>query len=578
MPVRHINASSVALARAVTAISLAVALLLAAALPALFLWSTYQAALSGMGTEADLGAALTSDIASRQPGAWMGDRDRIEAALRLVARGREAEVWTVHGAGGELLLALGGELPGPLIRQHRPIHDGPRLVGELTLTRSMRGRVHEAAMIAGVAAILGLGAFLALRRLPLRLLNQALDRASHLGLHDPLTGLPNRTLFNDRLSEALAVGRRDSRTVALLCLDLDRFKDVNDTLGHPIGDALLRMTAQRLQALLRRGDTLARLGGDEFAIIMPRVAGAIEAERLARRLIDAQDQPFQIEGHTVSVGLSVGIALLPPLPRSAGSEQEAGKMLRDADVALYEAKTAGRHTLRFFDPELDTRIRDRRRLEQDLQAALDAGNQFRLVFQPLVDLNTGEAIGAEALIRWRHPERGDVPPARFIPIAEESSLIAEIGRWVLREACRQAALWPRPLSVAVNVSPMQFRFGELEAEVGQALGESGLDPARLELEITEGALLARTEHTLMTLSRLGQLGISIAMDDFGTGYSSLGHLQRFRFDKIKVDRSFVQNLGVQSKAEAIIRAVVGIGRALGAKVVAEGVESLNQAA
>ncbi|WP_298960171.1 EAL domain-containing protein [uncultured Methylobacterium sp.] len=398
----------------------------------------------------------------------------------------------------------------------------------------------------------------------------------HMARHDALTGLPNRAVLHETLAAALA---RPWATTAVFCLDLDRFKAVNDTLGHATGDALLREVAARLAAELAReahGDPplLARMGGDEFALVVPG-AGRERAARLAARLIEAVARGYRLDGKAVTVGLSVGVALAP----EDGRDPEA--LLRTADMALYRAKAEGRGLCRFFEPEMDAAIRARRAIEVDLRTALDPralarAPQFALHFQPFLALATNRIAGCEALVRWHHPVRGAVPPAEFIPIAEEIGMIDTLGEWVLREACREATRWPDALQVSVNLSPVQFRDGTLAATVIAAAREAGLDLRRLELEITEGVMLQDTEATLAVLHRLKRLGVRIALDDFGTGFSSLSYLRRFPFDKIKIDRSFVADLDTRPDATAIVEAVTRLGERLGVTTTAEGVETPEQ--
>src|SRR3954447_19088175 len=391
----------------------------------------------------------------------------------------------------------------------------------------------------------------------------------HMAHHDALTGLANRALFRERLGRALAAARRRGGPVAVLCLDLDRFKPVNDTLGHPVGDALLRAVAARLLACVREGDTAARLGGDEFAALEAGAGQPEAAEALARRLVEALSAPYEVLGHQVVVGASVGVALAP------GDGGDPDELLKRADMALYRAKADGRGTFRSFEPGTDARLQARRLLELDLRKALAAG-ELELHYQPLVDLRTGAVSALEALLRWRHPARGLVPPGEFVPLAEEVGLIVPVGEWVLARACADAAGWPGGGRGAVNLSAAQFRGRELVAAVVGALAAAGLAPARLELEITETVLLRDGEATLATLRELRALGVRIAMDDFGTGYSSLGYLRSFPSDKIKIDRCFVRDLGASADCEAIVRAVTGLGGSLGIATTAEGVETEEQ--
>jgi diguanylate cyclase (GGDEF)-like protein/PAS domain S-box-containing protein len=390
---------------------------------------------------------------------------------------------------------------------------------------------------------------------------------AHMAHHDALTGLPNRVLFRERVEQALTRVRRGGNA-AILCLDLDQFKNVNDTLGHPIGDALLREVAERLGQCVRDTDTAARLGGDEFAIVQVPVRQPTEVTALGKRVIEAISAPYVIDGDQVVIGASIGMSMAP----SDGEHPD--QLLKGADLALYRAKADGRGTCRFFEPEMDARMQARRTLEVDLRKALTDG-EFELFYQPLVNLRTRAVGGFEALLRWKHPLRGMISPAEFIPVAEEIGLIVPIGQWVLKQACAQAATWPDDVHVAVNLSPVQFRSPALVLNVITALEAAGLSPKRLELEITETLLLQDTEATVSVLHQLRDLGVKISMDDFGTGYSSLSYLRSFPFDKIKIDQSFVRELEKED-CLAIIRAVTGLGSSLGIATTAEGVETQEQ--
>ncbi|WP_237478284.1 EAL domain-containing protein [Lichenibacterium dinghuense] len=397
---------------------------------------------------------------------------------------------------------------------------------------------------------------------------QAERQILFMARHDALTGLPNRMLFGERIDEALKrLGRGEG--FAVLCLDLDRFKQVNDTLGHPAGDELLRQVAERLSACVREVDTVGRLGGDEFAIVQCGIAGEADTIALAHRIIAAVDRPVDIDGRQVTVGVSVGIAVAP---RDGTSRT---KLLKSADAALYRAKGEGRGVWRCFEPEMDARMQARSALELDLQRAL-AEDQFEVFYQPLFDVARDRIGGFEALLRWRHPVRGMVSPAEFVSVAEEMGLIVPLGEWVLARACAEAAAWPEHLKVAVNVSPAQFRSARLLAATSEALASSGLSSGRLELEITESVLLSDGEATLDILHSLRAAGVRFALDDFGTGYSSLNYLLSFPFDKIKIDRSFIRDLTTRSEAGAIVRAVSQLATDLGMRITAEGVENREQ--
>ena len=394
------------------------------------------------------------------------------------------------------------------------------------------------------------------------------ERMAHLAQHDVLTGLPNRAVFEEQLEAALRRPGAAARC-AVLYLDLDRFKTINDTLGHATGDRLLQAVAGRLRGCVRDGDVVARLGGDEFSILLPAVAGAEEVGALSRRIAEALSLPYVLGGHTVASGTSIGIALAPA---EGGT---ASQMLQQADLALYQAKAEGRGTHRFYAPLMDELLRRRQQFELDLRHAVQAG-EFELHYQPLFDLRSRRICGFEALLRWHHPLRGAVLPGEFIPVAEEIGLIAPLGAWVLRQACRDAAGWPEGIRVAVNLSPSQLQDPRLVGQVRAALAESGLPAARLELEITESVLLSVSPEVLGTLHGLRALGLRVALDDFGTGYSSLSCLHHFPFDKIKIDRSFVADMAAGGNALAIVRAVAGLGRDLCMVTTAEGVETAAQ--
>ncbi len=398
--------------------------------------------------------------------------------------------------------------------------------------------------------------------------------SKYLAYHDSMTGLGNRLLFREQLDQAITRGGHSevppAPEFAVLFVDLDGFKSVNDSLGHSIGDLLLKSVASRLRDLLDPADRIARLGGDEFAILQTDVPQPGSSTRLAERIIETISAPCNVDGHDVSVGASVGIAI-----GQANGESGADKFLKSADIAMYRAKADGRGTYRIFDPEMDAVVQARRLLERDMRAAL-AQHGFRLHYQPLVDLRTRKVTGFEALMRWHHPERGVVSPGEFIPMAEEIGLIVPLGEWALRQACADATRWPRPVGVAVNLSPIQFAKGNLVATVVSALASAGLPASRLELEITESVMLEKSDRVLEILNQLRELGVRISIDDFGTGYSGIGYLRNFRFDKIKIDQSFVRDLNEDRGSLAIVRAVIGLGKSFGITTIAEGVETEEQ--
>ncbi len=394
------------------------------------------------------------------------------------------------------------------------------------------------------------------------------ERIAHMAGHDALTDLPNRVLLRERLEHELKRVKR-GENLAVLCLDLDHFKSINDTLGHPIGDELLKLVADRLRGCTREPDTIARLGGDEFAIIMTQMHQPVDAAALSRRVRESIIKPYQVDGHQIISDISIGISIAPI------DGVEPDQLLKNADMALYGAKADGRGMYRFFEAEMDKRMKERRDLEMDLRQALTNG-EFELHYQPLVNLQTNEITAFEALLRWNHPTRGQISPANFIPIAEETGLIVSIGEWVLRTACKETANWPKHVKVAVNLSPAQLKSKNLVPMVMNALADCGMEPNRLQLEITETMLMQNTFATLTTLHQLRKLGVQIAMDDFGTGYSSLSYLRSFPFDKIKIDRSFIQDLSNGAEPRAIVHAVAGLAKCLNMISTAEGVETQQQ--
>ncbi|MBV8741505.1 MAG: EAL domain-containing protein, partial [Sinobacteraceae bacterium] len=404
-------------------------------------------------------------------------------------------------------------------------------------------------------------------------LEAANKQLRHLASHDALTGLPNRILLDDRLAQALAHAERDGRSFALAVFDLDRFKVVNDSLGHHAGDELLKEVARRIGSVARSTDTVARMGGDEFVVLLDRIAQPADAEHVAQRAVEALQSPIHLGGVDVRTSASVGIAVYP----QDGKSVEA--LMANADAAMYCAKQRGRNNIQFFAPGMNAVTQERVKLECDLHAALGL-QQFELHYQPKVDTATGAIRGAEALVRWRHPERGLLFPADFIPMAEECGLIESIGAWVVREACRAARAWQvegaQPTRVAVNLSALQFRHGNLPRMISEALQEAGLDPRCLEVEITETALMSDPEESVGILEQLSRMGVVVSVDDFGTGYSSMSYLRRFPIDKLKIDRGFISEMMSRPDDVSIVTAIISLAHSLHLKVVAEGVETSEQ--
>jgi diguanylate cyclase (GGDEF)-like protein/PAS domain S-box-containing protein len=394
-------------------------------------------------------------------------------------------------------------------------------------------------------------------------------KVAYLAHHDALTGLANRVFLRKRLDGLLTSRKRSGSGIAVLCIDLDNFKVINDSMGHAAGDSLLQQLAQRIQESLRKDDMAARLGGDEFAVVLADANHAVEVSSVAQRIIDVLRHPFEIDDHILNVTASVGIALCP----SDGDTAEA--LLKNADLALYQAKEDGKGCFRYFEAEMNIRVMARRKIESELHHAFIDGI-LEIHYQPLVSLSSREVSGFEALLRWPHAERGYIPPSEFIPIAEECGLIGPITDFVLHRACQDATQWPKNARLAVNMSPQRFRIGNVFQAVSDALKSSGLAPQRLELEITEALLLENSESVLAILHAIRGLGVRISMDDFGTGYSSLSYLRMFPFDKIKIDGSFVRGIGFGTESQAIIRAIMGLGSSLGMTITAEGIETESE--
>jgi diguanylate cyclase (GGDEF)-like protein/PAS domain S-box-containing protein len=491
----------------------------------------------------------------------------------------EGQILEVNVAGGRLMgmapeSMIGQALPSlfadngaPVLLQRMQDPPGERWVEETDLLTTSGTRLMVELSCQPIDFRGRPATALALRDLTDRKRNEAKIR--HLAHHDSLTDLPNRFLLQDRLTRALDDAARTNTCVALLYLDLDRFKPVNDVLGHAGGDALLIEVSARLMGEIRTSDTLARVGGDEFVIVQVDAKSAEKVLGLAERLIQQVTLPFEIEGRQVEIGVSIGVAMYP----SDGLTPDT--LLRAADTAMYRAKQDKRGTARFFEASMDAQLHDRRLLEQDLRHATDRG-EMTLFYQPLVSCKTGDVEGFEALLRWHHPQRGLLSPGAFIPLAEEIGLIAQLGQWALDTACATAIGWAKPWRVAVNVSPTQFRQSDIPSIVDAALARTGLDPARLEIEITEGVFIEDADRAVSVLSKLRSQGVRLCLDDFGTGYSSLSYLRLFRFDNIKVDQSFVRDLEKSAETATIVTAIVNLGHNLGLTVTVEGVETWQQ--
>ncbi len=494
----------------------------------------------------------------------------IAVAYRRLSPGDLTKIAELHGIDG-LMLETGapsGERIGLAMRDARGNTTAyltwrPERPGDL-----MRERLVPLTLFGSLVALALFAFVIGYIRWIARDLARSEEHAQRLLGRDPLSGLPNRLLFSERLDQELARLSRTGGGLAVMFLDLDRFKDVNDTYGHQAGDELIKKVAHRLEDLLRATDTLARFGGDEFAIIQTNVRTSHDAEALARRVLDSLTQPFEILGTPVTVGVSVGIALAP----ENGLKRE--ELMRLADTALYQAKSEGRNRYRFFASQMDETIRMRKTVEDDLRQAIEQDG-LCLHYQPIYSADGKTIVGLEALVRWPHHKQGLINPARFISIAEERGLVIPLGEWVLRRACQDGLRWPG-LRIAVNVSPIQFRHRDFVTSVMRVLKETGFEPNRLEIELTEGVVVEDADAAEAAMMELRALGVNLALDDFGTGYSSLIYLRRFAFDKIKIDRSFLESMEATGESAILVHSIVHLGRALGLTVTAEGVETKEQ--
>jgi len=692
------------LRKLVSAIGLTVAITVAVATPSMYFIHDYIDVSGKLTFKARLNAARVAQYIYTHDGIWQYQQLRLAELIQLPETGQQPIHQKIYDLANRLVLEEGAHLGAPVMTRSTPIVIAGSTVGVFIVEESLRKTLYETGLVAFVSALIGFGAYFALRTFPLRVLdrtlgelhdtqrslavqNERLDAAlnnmsqglvmfdssarlvvcnkrylemfslspetvkpgctirevldqrvatggfsadyveayrtellaavahgatfskitklpdgriisiinqpmadggwvathediterllaeekiKHLAHYDALTDLPNRVTFYERMETALHRQRR-SETVAVLSLDLDRFKNVNDTLGHPVGDLLLQAAADRMRSCVRGEDLVARLGGDEFAIVQVSSTQTSDVSALAARLIEVVGAPYDLDGHQVNVGASIGIALAP----TDGDKPDP--LMKSADLALYRAKADGGGDYRFFEVEMDARMQARRALELDLRKAIVNG-EFELYYQPIIDVKTKQITSCEALLRWHHPERGMVSPVEFIPVAEHTGLIVPLGEWVLRQACAEAVRWPKHVTIAVNLSPAQFKSRNLVPTVVNALAASGLPAARLELEITEMVLVQDNDGAFAILHQLRNLGIRIVMDDFGTGYSSLGYLRSFPFDKIKIDQSFIQDLRAKQDSVAIVRAVVGLSSSLGITTTAEGVETEEQLA
>lgn len=554
--------------------ALAVAILVSLGTPTGYFYFGYQHHKMTHTAQAQLMSKPIERLISHHPEIWFYKTDRLNGIISRMRTGHHGDnLRRITRLDGGLIVQYpeAAQVPEwPVIAVKRKLLDFGRPVAAIEIVHSLRGLLVTTLVIAVASIVGGLLIYWFLSVFPLRMLESSWQRISYLARYDTLTGLANRATLHDLLERTIADNARRSGSVVVHCIDLDHFKDVNDTLGHAAGDKLLKKATERMRGCIREGDTLARFGGDEFVIIQKDVADPQDAASLAERIIAELSQPFDLDGRKTAIGVSIGMAA-----HSNDDEVGADQLLKNADLALYQSKNAGRGTYHFFQEDLDRQLRARLTLETDLRLALQ-DEQFELHYQPKLDPASERIIGVEALLRWHHPERGPIPPNVFIPVAEKMGIMGPLTAWVLEKACYDGLAWD-PLHIAVNVPASLIQQQDFIEVVRSVLQRSDLPPHRLELEVTEEVLLSDAEQAITALEQLKALGVNIAMDDFGTGYSSLSYMRKFRFDKIKIDRSFVTDIGQHKDAQAIVRAIVSMCRALDMHVNAEGVETREEA-
>ena len=565
------------IARGTTTVAVIATLLVTLAVPAIFFFFGYTNLASELRAESHFLSQNLSTFVSRNPKLWQFETSRIEDMLRAWDRkhiahdGHKVAIARVLDANGATVAVHGAndkELSLNTIAVHRSVFDSGREVGTLILKRSIVELIDNTALVFLVCLGAGLTLFYLLRVVPIRALTDTARQVTFLATHDELTRLPKRRMLASALSDAIATARQTDGLVGVMMIDLDKFKDINDGYGHHIGDAALCSVAERMTAARGRNGILARVSGDEFCLVLPAIEGRNYAIGVAEALLESAARPILVEGHKLHIGASIGIAVFPQ-DGATGDE-----LMVNADAALCQVKADGRGAFRLFDQAMREREEFRRMIERDMHAALEA-EQFVMHYQPQIDLRTGKLVGVEALVRWRHPERGFISPADFIAVAEESGLIGRLGEWILTRSCLDAAQWGG-IKVSVNISPVQFREPAFAAKISRILSETELFPWLLDLEVTEGVLISDTEKVLDIVLLLKKLGIGLSLDDFGTGFSSLRYLQKFPFDKLKIDRSFVRDINKDVKDAAIIRAAISMGRTMGLRINAEGVETEDQ--
>lgn len=577
--------TDVRLIKLINTITVCVSIAVGVALPGLYFLTKFNHQDGEVTAFAHIHGSLVTSAINKNPHMWRFEEHKLMALMADFSNTEHGGVThnkyhSVHSLlnldRSAILRNDQAVLPWPVLSHEVTLYDATKPVAFYRVEQTMRGMMIETLFVAGFGMLLAMLIAIPLRTLPLRALPQSQQRLVHMAHHDILTGLPNRALLDDRLNQAILYARRYERQVTLVFIDLDNFKTINDSLGHDIGDELLKETAERMKRTVRQTDTVVRLGGDEFVIILfdqPEKAESIT--NTLQKVRDVIAQPLAIGSHTLRVTCSMGLATYPE------DGEDVTTLLKNADAAMYQAKALGRNNFQFYTPEMNSKLQERVFLQQGMLDAL-AKNEFVLLYQPQVHIQTGQIIGVETLIRWQHPELGLIPPLRFIPLAEETGMIVQIGEWVLRTACKQNKAWQAlgmpPIKMSVNVSPRQFKEKNWALIVASALQESGLEAKYLELEITESLIMENVERAIAVMNELQDMGVQLSIDDFGTGYSSLSSLKHFPVARIKIDQSFICSLPGNDEDQSIAMAVIALGHKLKLKVVAEGVETEEQRA
>jgi diguanylate cyclase (GGDEF)-like protein len=564
------------LTRFISIVAIVAATVVGLALPGLYFLTNYKHEVGAVDALSNIHASLVTNAINKNPIMWRFEEHKLLALVEHRSHNEKHETnYSILDAGRNVIVSSSEELlPPPVISHEVVLYDATKPVGYYKIEWSLRNLLLETLFVAAGGLLLALIIAIPLRTLPLRAIRQSQQRLAHMAHHDVLTGLPNRALLDDRLNQAILYAQRYQRFITLIFIDLDNFKTINDSLGHDVGDELLKRTAERIQRVVRRTDTVVRLGGDEFVILLfdqPEKAESITGT--LQKIRDCVADPLSINNHMLRVTCSMGLATYP------NDGLDVSTLLKNADAAMYRAKELGRDNFQFYTAELNCKLQQRISLQQGLLNAL-ANDEFVLVFQPQIQLKSGQIVGVETLLRWKHPERGLISPATFIPLAEETGMIVPIGEWVLRTACKQNKAWQNlgmpHIKMSVNVSPRQFKENNWVATVAAALKESGMEPQYLELEITESLIMENVERAIATMNEIQGMGVQLSIDDFGTGYSSLSSLKHFPVARLKIDQSFIRGLPGNDDDQAIALAVIALGHRLNLLIVAEGVETEQQ--